>query len=116
MGFRHHGIVMLDLEGRITFANHFICDLVGITPEEAAGQSCFAFVFPEDLEAAKGLLEQNKAPLAKPFRFRLKHKNGSPIWVDIQGAPIKSANGPVFGILSAITPVHGNKSTGDIAN
>lgn len=105
MGFRHNGIVMLDLEGRITFANTFVCELMGVTPEEVAGMSCFEFVFPEDLDSANDLFEANKMPQAKPFRFRLRRKDGSAVWADIQGSAIRTANGPVFGLLAAITPI-----------
>jgi PAS domain S-box-containing protein len=116
MGFRHNGIVMMDLEGRITFANTFVCDLMGVTPEEVAGVSCFEFVFPEDLESASSLLEENKVPQAKPFRFRLRRKNGLPVWVDIQGAPIKTASGPVFGVLATISPIADGNGDRELSN
>jgi PAS domain S-box-containing protein len=108
MSFRHNGIVMLDLQGRITFANAFACELTGFLPDEVVGLSCFDFVFAEDVESATALLEANKARHARPFRFRLRRKDGTPVWVDIQGSAIKTANGPVFGILAAITPIQGD--------
>jgi len=50
-------------------------------------------VFPEDLGAAKKLLEENKNPNPSPFVFRLRRTEGAPIWVDVQSAPMKTADG-----------------------
>jgi len=55
--------------------------------------SCFDFVFPEDIDEARKLLEANKLPHAKPFRFRLRRVDGSEVWTDIQGSALQTAQG-----------------------
>ena len=99
---RDKGVLMVDLEGRIHYANSYVCDLVGISSEDIIGISCFDLVFSEDMEQAKALFEANTIPDAKPFRFRLKHKDGSEIWADIQGAALRPAGGPVYGIVATV--------------
>jgi PAS domain S-box-containing protein len=104
MAPERQGIVMVDLQGEVTFANSFFCDLMGTTLEKTMGFSCFQFVFADDLEKARMLLEANKLPDPKPFRFRLKHASGSPVAVQIQGTPLKSPDGRIYGVLATIIP------------
>jgi len=99
---RDKGVLMVDLEGRIHYANSYVCDLVGINLEDMIGLSCFDLVFSEDMEQAKSLFEANTIPNAKPFRFRLKRKDGSAIWADIQAAALRPASGPVYGIVATV--------------
>jgi PAS domain S-box-containing protein len=106
MPFTQNGIVMVDLQGRITFANNFFCDLMGITSDKVRGFLWFEFVFPEDLPRVQALFEANKLSSPEPFTFKLKHgTTGSPVQVHIQGTPLKMATGLVYGIVATITPV-----------
>jgi PAS domain S-box-containing protein len=100
---RDKGVLMVDLEGRIVFANNYLCDLLGMRGEYLVGLSCFDLVFPEDMERAKALFEANTMPDAEPFRFRLKHRDGSAVWVDIQGSALRPAYGAVYGIVATVT-------------
>jgi PAS domain S-box-containing protein len=73
---------MVGLDGRIAWASTYFCDLVGVEHDKIAGMSCFDFVFPEDMEAAKARFEENRRPNAAPFRFRLRRVDGIEVWVD----------------------------------
>ncbi|HKT46869.1 MAG TPA: PAS domain S-box protein [Candidatus Acidoferrales bacterium] len=92
MGFQGNGIAIVDLNGRITFANTFACKLAGTTPEEVNGMSCFDFVSEEERELAKGLLQGTERREKRPLRFRIRRQDGSAVWVRIQGSVIKGAN------------------------
>ena len=100
---RDNGVLMVDLEGQILFANSYLCDLLGMAPEDIVRLSCFDLVFPEDMDRAKTLFEANTMPNAEPFRFRLKRKDCSAVWVDIQGAALRPANGAVYAIIATVT-------------
>jgi hypothetical protein len=39
----------------------------------------------------------------KPFQFKLRRKDGSPIWVDVQGTPMHNAAGVFQGIVGTIS-------------
>ena len=47
----------------------------------------FAYVFPEDVDAAQRLFDAKARCDTKPFHFRLRRKDGSAVWVDVQGTP-----------------------------
>ena len=101
---RDKGVMMVDLvDGRIMFANNYLCDLLGFPPEDIEGLTCFDLVFPEDMDQAKALFEANALPNAEPFRFKLKHLDGSAIWVDVQGVALRPADGPVYAIIATVT-------------
>ena len=102
---RDKGVLMVDLvDGRIVFANNYLCDLLGFIPENIEGlKTCFDLVFPEDMDQAKALFEANMKPNAEPLHFKLKHLDGSAIWVDIQGVALRPAVGPVYAIIATVT-------------
>jgi PAS domain S-box-containing protein len=103
MPFHNKGAVLLDFDGRIVFASTYISDLLGADLDKIMGMSCFDFVFPEDAEAAKRMFNLNKLPHAAPFRTRLRKADGTPIWVDVQGAAMQSAQGEAYAISATIT-------------
>jgi PAS domain S-box-containing protein len=103
--FEGKGAVMVGLDGRIAWASTYFCDLVGVEHDKIAGMSCFDFVFPEDMEAAKARFEENKRPDAAPFRFRLRRVDGFEVWADIQGTAIRPARGEIYAISATVTAV-----------
>src|SRR5215468_10252850 len=94
---------MLDLQGRIAFASTYFCDLVGVEHDKVARMSYLDFVFAEDLPQAKTILEHHGTIRAKPFRLRLRHSDGFPVWVDIQGAVLQTATGEIYAISATVT-------------
>jgi PAS domain S-box-containing protein len=104
MPFRDKGAVMLDMDGRIVFASTYVSDLLGVDFAKITGMSCFDFVFPEDMDAAKRAL-QVKLPNAAPIRARLRRADGTPIWADIQGVAMQPPNGEVYAISATIVAV-----------
>jgi hypothetical protein len=53
-------------------------------------------LFPEDLEAAKLFAVDTLAEF-KPFCFRARRNDGSPLWVNVQSSPVRTASGDVCG-------------------
>lgn len=102
MFFRGNGAVLLSLEGRITHAGTRFCDLVEVEHTKVAGMSFFDFVFPEDIDKARELLELHKKSQEKQFRFRLRTVNGSEVWANIRCAPARVASGDICGVTAMI--------------
>jgi len=105
MPFRDKGAVLLDFDGRIVFASTYVCDLVGVEHDKIHGMTCFDFVFPEDINAAKRALESNKIPNAAPFRARLRRADGTPVWADVQATSMQTAQADAYAIAATITAV-----------
>jgi hypothetical protein len=51
-------------------------------------QSCFGHVFPNELADAQRHFARTLAGDRRPFDFRLRRSDGSPIWVSISCMPV----------------------------
>ena len=67
------------------------------------GRESFAFLFPEDVEAAQRLFDAKTRGDANPFHFRLRREDGSAVWVDVQGTPMHNAAGAFRGIVGTFS-------------
>jgi len=59
---------LLKPDGQIAFGSTHFCDLVGIKYDKVAGLSCFDFVVPEDMNAARELFKANRIPHKNALR------------------------------------------------
>ena len=107
------GIWIIDKTAHTVFANQRMAEILGTTVSELMGQHSFDYVFPEDIEAASRLFESKQRRDANPFQFRLRRKDGSSIWVDVQGTPMHDANG-MIGIVGTFRVIPENAVTGHV--
>src|ERR1700692_4639172 len=93
------GIWIIDSEGQTVFANQRMAEILGTSPSEMIGHPSFAYVFEEDVPAAQRLFDAKQRGDINPFHFKLRRKDGSAIWVDVQGTPMYNAGGRFNGIV-----------------
>ena len=97
------GVALIRMNGQILFANTHFCKLVGVSHTKVAGMSYFDFVFPEDFDAARRLLQTNERLNAESFTLRLRRLDGVAIWVDIKPLVMKWPDGEVYAISAEVT-------------
>lgn len=97
------GIWIIDAQGNTVLASSRMAEILNTSPTEMAGESSFSYVFPEDAEAAQRLFDAKSEGDAKPFHFRLRRKDGSEVWVDVQGTPLRSASGEFNGVVGTFS-------------
>lgn len=97
------GIWIIDADGKTTYANESMAQILGAPPADLMGQDSFLYVFPEDLPAAQQLFSSKEAGSSAPFHFRLRRADGSSIWVEVQGTPMHNAAGLFTGIVGTFT-------------
>jgi PAS domain S-box-containing protein len=85
------------------FANERMTEILGAKLSEVLGQPSFAYVFSEDVPSAQALFEAKGRGNASPFRFKLRRKDGSAVWVDVQATPMHNAEGTFKGIVGTFT-------------
>jgi len=99
------GVIVTDARGRITFMNQVALDLTGWTGSEAAGQPC-GTVF-------RIINEMTRQPVENPVEkvlhsgiavglanhTLLVRKDGKEIPIDDSGAPIRTADGTIHGVV-----------------
>lgn len=101
----HEGIGAIDTNGKIIFANSRLGEMLGYTPEAIKELSLPILFFPEDLSTIGELVERGLNRDTAVTEIRLRHKNGSPVWVILSTAPFLSDEGvvSVAGFLTDIS-------------
>jgi PAS domain S-box-containing protein len=76
-----------------------MAELLGTTVEDIVGKSSFEFVYPEDVEAARRLFDGKSRGNMSPFEFRIRRKDGTPVWVTVNGTPMRDESGQFSGVI-----------------
>jgi PAS domain S-box-containing protein len=97
------GIWIIDSDARTLYANAAMAEILGTSAPALIGQPSFDYLFPEDVEAAERLFDAKQRGDANPFHFKLRRKDGSSIWVDVQGTPMRNAAGEFIGIVGTFS-------------
>ena len=97
------GICRTDLDGRLTFVNQKICEMLGYTESELVGKTIRELTRPEDLKGRRELFEQVRIE-GKPFEVekRLLRKDKSAVWVNISASPIRDLTGELHSAVAVI--------------
>jgi len=99
------GIWVADAQGRTIFANRRMAEILKIDFELMPEQSCFGCVFPEELADAERHFARTFAGDRRPFDFRLRRADGTPIWVSISCMPICDETGAPVGLLGLFSDI-----------
>lgn len=95
-----YGLMEVDLNQKIVFANPVMTEITGYTPEELIGKVATEFLVDE--EARKIIASQQhkrSKGSASVYEIPLKHKDGSYRWAMISGAPIYNVDGSIRGSI-----------------
>lgn len=102
---RREGIWTIDAEGNTLFANETMAAMLGTTAADMIGKPSFEYVFPEDVEAAQRLFQAKSRGDLSSFEFRIRRKDGAPVWVAVQGTPMHDEEGRFRGIVGTFRPM-----------
>ncbi|MEP7137103.1 MAG: PAS domain S-box protein [Chloroflexota bacterium] len=80
----HDGIIFINREREITYASPSITQISGYEPDELTGKNGVDFIHLDDQEAAtENVINLLQNPgKTNSIEYRIKHKNGSWVWVD----------------------------------
>jgi len=106
------GVIMVDNDDHIKFINKCLCDLYGLSAEEAIGKiGNEVLIIPEDRHI---IIEKNLARLdglVDEYEIRGRKPNGELIWLQINGAPLRNDDGSVVGSVGIMTDITQKKKT-----
>lgn len=105
------GIWVVDRQGRTIFSNRRMAEMLGTDFESMSEQSCFGWVFPEELDDAQRQFARNVAGDTRPFDFRLRRADGSPLWVSISSMPVQDEAGATVGMLGLFSDITERRRT-----
>ena len=106
----NQGIWMIDLEGRTTFMNVQMASMLGGDADEMIGASVVDFLDEERRDATLRELARS-CEVAVQFETKLKRKDGSSVWVLVDGAPTFGESGHSEGVLAMVMDVTERKKT-----
>src|SRR5215472_7470388 len=106
------GIWVVDPQGLTIFNNRRMAEILGVGYESMPGQSCFDCVFPDELADAQQLFARTLGGDLRPFDFRLRRADGSPIWVSISAMPVYDDAGTTVGMLGLFADITERRQAG----
>jgi PAS domain S-box-containing protein len=101
----HEGIWELDADGRVTFVNRRMAELLGLPAEEVRGRRFWDFAFDEDAAAARALFERRRAGVSEQAEVRLRNRAGEPVWTLVAARPLADDAGAFRGTLDLFTDI-----------
>jgi two-component system sensor kinase FixL len=105
------GIWAVDLDSRTTYVNRRAAEMLGYEPEEILGRTVFEFMDDELHAEAREIRGRRHAGVTEHFDFRLRHRDGSDVWVSVAASPIVDADGKIAGALHMIADVTARRRT-----
>ena len=103
MSNQTEGVWIIDADARTLYANASMARILRTTSTAMLGKTSFNYLFPEDVGAAQKLFEGKQKGDPSPFHFRLRCEDGSAVWVDVQGTPMRNAQGDFIGIVGTFS-------------
>ncbi len=105
----HEGIWTIDLDGRTTFANPRMAQLLGCSADQLFDRSLFDFMEADTRAAAEQNLVKRRAGIAETHEFRFRRLDGSHLWTLVATNPLYGEGGEVTGALAMITDITARK-------
>jgi diguanylate cyclase (GGDEF)-like protein/PAS domain S-box-containing protein len=106
------GLLITDVDDIITYANPRITELTGYAEEEMIGRPVDEVILPPKRWPER--VERNRERTAgfdERYEIRLKCKDGSSFWAEINATPYRDATGEIVGTLGAITDITARRRT-----
>jgi PAS domain S-box-containing protein len=105
----NEGILVIDDEARVTFANKKLIEMLGYTQKEGICRPIRDFTDEEGKAILKLNLEKRRQGIDGTYELKLICKDGSVLWVLISAKSLLDKNGKFKGSLSMLTNITEHK-------
>jgi two-component system, cell cycle sensor histidine kinase and response regulator CckA len=99
------GIWTLDAEGRTSYVNQRMTEILGYSAEEMLGRHYFDFMGGDARTQAAEQLAHRRRGIAEQYELQLKHRDGRDLWAQISANPMFGENGEFLGSLGMLTDI-----------
>lgn len=94
------GLIEVDLEEKIVYANQSFCDISGYPVSELIGRKTYELFLPKELrEHFESRQNQRNQGISNAYEMQVRNKRGEARWWMISGAPMYDARGKVTGSI-----------------
>jgi PAS domain S-box-containing protein len=101
----NEGIWRLDADGRITFVNQRMAEMLGYSVNDMVGRTLWDFTFEEDQARANQLFNRRRAGISEHVDVRFRHCDGGSVWTLMGARPIQDAEEQFQGALDLFMDV-----------
>ena len=102
------GVMILDSDCRIIYANRLVYEITGYSPEELLGQTPSLLRADADPSTCPAGKNSNDEP--KSFEFEMKRKDGRLHWIHVKGTPYRNDRGDIVGRVVALSCIAKQKN------
>ena len=99
------GIWIADTQGRTTYINQHVIEMLGYSYQEILGRQALDFVAEEDRALALAESQKRRVGECSQYEFPMTRKDGTKLWTLISSAPLQDENGQFQGGLAMITDI-----------
>ncbi len=101
----NEGIIIIDDEAKVIYANNKLTDMLGYTLEEGIGRPIWDFANEEGKTILKQKLEKRRQGVNESYELKLICKDGSLLWALINAKSLFDKYGKFVGSLSMLTDI-----------
>ncbi len=102
----HEGICIKNQDGIILYANEQYCKQLGYTKNELTGTSSYdLFETDKERELSKNKMELRKKGVVDTYEIKMRKKDGSPIWLRVNGRPFFDKDKNFIGSIATHTDI-----------
>ncbi|MEZ7196490.1 PAS domain S-box protein [Pseudodesulfovibrio karagichevae] len=101
----NEGILGLDANQVVTYANKIVADFFGCRVEEIIGRSLLDFVAPLDWEDNLRRIEERRLGQRERYERRFQRRDGTEIWGMVSSTPLMAEDGRLLGAFAMIADI-----------
>ena len=105
----NEGILSLDQNFRITFANQRIGEMLGYSTDELLGRPASYVMFDDDFEDHQRHMEARGHGKSESYETRLRKKDYQVLWVIVSASPLMDDHGNFLGSFGMFTDITDRK-------
>ena len=99
------GIGGIGPDGRITFVNGRLAEILGYSAGELTGRPIADFIFEEDLEDYRLFMERRHQGISEQLERRFMHKDGHTVWTIVSSVPVFDEARNYTGTFAMLTDI-----------
>jgi two-component system cell cycle sensor histidine kinase/response regulator CckA len=107
------GVMTVDLEGRLTYVNRQLAEMVGFVPDDVVGRPLSEILDVQHVTAAKERLKRRRRGEVESYELEGHRPDGSALHLWVQSTPLSDDDGEIIGGLAMVADVTDLKQTQD---
>ncbi len=96
------GLWVVDREGKTTFINKSMAQMLGYEPREMLGQEARGYVAGDEARDLDQKLSESRQGVSHHLTMEFLHKDGRRVFVSLSGRPVRNEQGEIVGSMALI--------------